>query len=289
MKKKYFGYFVLLLVFLPILSYGQEEVIIEGRVVDADSLQALPLVHVSIKNANLGGVTDTDGRFRIRVNLTDSIVFSSVGYKPYLIVPADTTPQSLSKLIVRMEPQITVLDEVKFKEYIDITKYIPRQYDSTVDLRRSQGTPMLENWEPKEKNAVGVGGGENGARLEGAVTAFANLFNSEFQQKKKLEEILKIEEEEKRNQSIKEAMTEKYEAMVSVAADLNQYDIQRFTDLYMPHPFVMMEMSDYEVMEDIVKHLRTFRPQPDPLERLLENGNFEGQNSRKQPVNPPKP
>ncbi|MDF9798515.1 hypothetical protein OKW21_003778 [Catalinimonas alkaloidigena] len=223
------------------------------------------------------------------MNATDSIVFSSVGYKPYLIVPADTTPQSLKNLIIRMEPQVTVLDEVKFKEYIDITKYIPRNYDSTVDLRRSQGTPMLEHWEPEEKNAVGVGGGENGARLEGAVTAFANLFNSEFQQHKKLKEIMEIEEEEQRNQSIQEAMTDKYQAMVSVAAKLNQYDIQRFTDLYMPHPFVMMDMTDYEVMAGIVRHLRTFQPRPDPLEKLLETGTFEGQESNKQPFNPPKP
>ena len=31
-----------------------------------------------------------------------------------------------------------------------------------------------------------MGAGPNGARLEGAVTAFANLFNDEFQQKKKV-------------------------------------------------------------------------------------------------------
>lgn len=288
--KKYCWHFLLfLLVLLPLCSYGQDDgkVIIEGKVVDADSLQSLPSVHVRIRNSNLGGVTEADGRFRIRVNPTDSIVFSSVGYKPYLIVPADSSASSLQNLIIPMEPQITVLDEVKFKEYIDITKYIRREYDSTVDLRRSRGTPMFEDKEPEERRAVGLAAGENGAALEGAVTAFANLFNSEFQQKKKLQEIMKIEEEEQRNQSVKEAMTEKYEAMVLIAADLTAADLQRFTDMYMPHPFSMMNMSDYEVMEGIVKNLRKFSPGKDPLKKLLETGTFEGQEKRNQPVNPP--
>lgn len=277
--KKYCCHFLLLLVLLPLCLFGQDEekVIMEGRVVDADSLQELPSVHVRIQNSNLGGVTEADGRFRIRVNPTDSVVFSSVGYKPYLIIPADSSLQSLQNLVIRMEPQITVLDEVRFKEYIDITKYIRREYDSTVDLRRSKGTPVFEDKEPTERRAVGVAVGENGAALEGAVTAFANLFNSEFQQKKKLKEIMEIEEEEERNQSIKEAMREKYRAMVLVAADLDENSVQRFTNLYMPHPFAMMEMSDYEVMESIVRNLRRFEASKDPLEKLLETGVFEGQ------------
>ncbi len=289
MMKKYCPYFLLLFMLLPLWSFGQDEekVVIAGRVIDADSLQVLPSVHVRVRNTRLGGVTASDGRFRIRVNLQDSLVFSSVGYQPFMLIPADSTAESLAKLTIRMKPQITVLDEVRFKEYIDITKYIRREYDTTVDLRRSKGTPMFEDTAPAERRAVGLTGGENGAALEGAVTAFANLFSSEFQQKKKLEEIMKVEEEQKKNQSLRERMTQKYEAMVSVVAELTAADLHRFTDTYMPSPFTMVNMSDYAVIEGIVLNLKKFDPEKDPLKKLLENGKFEGQEGVPQQLNPP--
>jgi len=264
---------------IPLLAVAQQEerVLLEGIVLDADSLQVLPSVHVRITNSGLGGVTEADGRFRLRVNPDDSVVFSSVGYKPYLIVPSDSTEESLRKLIIRMKPQVTVLEEVRFKDYQDLSKYIRREYDTTVDLRRPKGKPLFEDQEPEDRPAVSTIGGMNGANLEGGLTALANLFSSEFQQKKKLEEILKIEEEEKRQQSIKEAMTEKYRAMVLTAAALTEPDLQRFTDKYMPHPLKMMNMNDYDLMAEIVLHLQSFETEADALDKLLKEGVFEGE------------
>ncbi|WKN29815.1 carboxypeptidase-like regulatory domain-containing protein [Porifericola rhodea] len=264
---------------IPLLAVAQQEerVLLEGIVLDADSLQVLPSVHVRITNSGLGGVTEADGRFRLRVNPDDSVVFSSVGYKPYLIVPSDSTEESLRKLIIRMKPQVTVLEEVRFKDYQDLSKYIRREYDTTVDLRRPKGKPLFEDQEPEDRPAVSTIGGMHGANLEGGLTALANLFSSEFQQKKKLEEILKIEEEEKRQQSLKEAMTERYRAMVLTAAALTEPDLQRFTDKYMPHPLKMMNMNDYDLMAEIVLHLQAFETEADALDKLLKEGVFEGE------------
>ena len=178
---------ILLLTSLPWALFGQvkEKVVIEGIVVDGDSAQALPSVHLRIPNTSLGGVTGADGRFKTRVYPHDSIVFSSVGYKPYLLTLADSTALSRRTLVIRMIPQVTMLNEVKVRNYIDITKYIKYKVDSTVDMRRSKGTPLFEKSTPSERKAVQLSAGPGGARLEGAVTAFANLFSDEHQQKKK--------------------------------------------------------------------------------------------------------
>jgi len=280
MKKHVFG-LLFLFVALPFVSFGQdnEKVIIEGIVVDADSLQPLPYVHVRARNTNLGAVTGSDGRFNIRVNAQDSIDFSIVGYHSYLLVPSDSTAQSLKNMMIRMKSRTYVLNEIKVKEYIDITKYIQPKYDSTVDLRRPENIRLFEEKEPQQKKAVHVAPGPNGATLVGAVTAFANLFNDEYQQTKKLNEILEIEEEEKRNQRIKEVMTERYHAMVQMVTDLDDAALDRFTASYMPAPNLMIQMNEYAVLEGILLNLEEFevRQAQDKLslDLKLKNAVFE--------------
>ncbi len=268
---------------LPLVAWGQEtdKVIITGIVVDADSLHPLPSVHVRAKNTNLGAVTELDGRFNMRVPANDSIVFSIVGYKSYLIVPADSTEAALSNLTIKMIPRVYELSGVKVKEYVDITKYIRRTYDRSIDMRKSKGTPLFEEKEPVKKNAVGFSNNYDlkPANLEGAVTAFANLFNDEFQQTKKLNKILAMEELEKKQQSSREVMTEKFQAMVLFVADLSYSELLQFTDYYMPDPSLMVEMTDYGLAEGILLDLEQFKPAAKKdkvtLEQQLKEASFK--------------
>ena len=268
-------YVLLLLSLLPWVTMAQEEekIVIAGIVVDADSAQVLPNVHLRVPGTGLGGVTGSDGRFRFRVNSTDTIRFSSVGYQPYDLLPADSSAASLQKLVIRLQPQVTVLEGVEVKDYFDVSRYLQPKIDSTVDMRRSRGTPLFEDEEVEEGNAVTFSGGQ----LTGALTAFANLFNDDFQQQKKLKEILAMEEKQAQEEALKENMTEKYHLMLSAAADLSVNDVERFTDLYMPPPRRMLQMSDYEVMESIIFYLGKFEPEGDFLDDLLKNGKFEGE------------
>lgn len=84
------------------MAQEEEKIVIAGIVVDADSAQVLPSVHLRVPGTGLGGVTGSDGRFRFRVNSTDTIRFSSVGYQPYDLLPADSSAASLQKLVIRL-------------------------------------------------------------------------------------------------------------------------------------------------------------------------------------------
>jgi len=272
-------YVLLLLSLLPwaVLAQEEEKMVIAGIVVDADSAQVLPNVHLRVPGTGQGGVTGSDGRFRFRVNSTDTIRFSSVGYQPYDFLPADSSAESLQKLVIRLQPQVTVLEGVEVKDYFDVSRYLQPKIDSTIDMRRSRGTPLFEDEEAEEGKAVTFSGGQ----LTGALTAFANLFNDDFQQQKKLKEILAMEEKQAQEEALKETMTEKYHLMLSAAADLSVNDVERFTELYMPPPRRMLQMSDYEVMESIIFYLGKFEPEGDFLDDLLKNGKFEGEEQGK--------
>ena len=143
----------------------------------------------------------------------------------------------------------------------------------------------------RKKSRVFITGGENGgAALVGAITAFANLFNDEFQQTKKLNEILETEGEEKKQRLIREAMTEKYEAMVQVVADLDEPTLKQFTASYMPAPFAMLQMNDYAIMEGIMQHMAAFEAAREKdrlwLEQKLNNAVFEDKKKMEKPPVP---
>jgi len=263
----------MLLLSVSAVAQDTEKVEIAGVVVDADSLQTLPNVHLQVPATGLGGVTDADGRFRFRVSAGDTIVFSSVGYAPYTLLPSDSSEASLQKLVIRLQPQVTMLEGVEVKDYIDVSRYLQPKIDSTVDMRRSRGTPLFEDKPVEEGKAVTLSGGQ----LTGALTAFANLFNDDYQQRKKLKEILAMEEKQAQETALRNAMTEKYHSMLAAAADFSENDVERFTQMYMPPPRRMLQMTDYQVMESILFYMAKFEPEGDFLQDLLKNGKFEGE------------
>lgn len=102
---KIISFFLIATCLLPIASKAQFEnfkdsvVQLYGVVMTADSLQGLPAVSVVVKGQNRGTITNNQGVFSIVVLKGDQIEFSSVGFKPKLIiVPKDIEGNQYSVL-----------------------------------------------------------------------------------------------------------------------------------------------------------------------------------------------
>ena len=65
---------------LLIVSSTVAQKIYRGIVVDSASLNNLPDVHISVKNLNRGTTTNTSGSFLISAKVTDTLIFSAIGY-----------------------------------------------------------------------------------------------------------------------------------------------------------------------------------------------------------------
>lgn len=275
-----FGIFALLWL-LPLLSEGQDgsKVTIQGVVVEADSLSPLPYVHIRGQGGQTGAATDALGKFGVNVHNQDTIMFTSVGYQPYFLVPADSTSESLQHLVIRMTPQVEELQEITIRAYDNIEQYIRREPEP-FSMYRKKGEPLFERKEPREPAKIGTAGGMNGARLEGGVTALANLFNNQYQQEKKLKKILAAKEAEAQQEQLRKVMTEKYQEMLVYAAELSEVDIERFISTHMPPPQAMIHMDDYTIMLGIVQSLRTFKTEAErqsEIRKLLKTKVFEGE------------
>lgn len=81
---------------------AQAQSALEGKVTGRDSL---PLPGVSIKNMQSGmfSISGNDGRFRIPARLTDTLLFTAIGYIPL------ATQAGLLPAVLRMKTQITQL------------------------------------------------------------------------------------------------------------------------------------------------------------------------------------
>ncbi len=72
------------LLFMTLLIFGvnaKAQQKIKGKVVDAQTSEALPGVNVVVANTTIGAVTNRDGKYEITVPAnTDSLLFSYIGY-----------------------------------------------------------------------------------------------------------------------------------------------------------------------------------------------------------------
>ena len=107
------------------------EVVIRGKVIDANTKSIIPYVTIRIAGNPIGTTTDLDGKFNLKfINNNGTpfyLVCSSVGYQTYTTEIA-TMPEN--ELVIIMKSSSIVLDEVKIyskkKKPIDAEKLIKR-------------------------------------------------------------------------------------------------------------------------------------------------------------------
>ncbi len=98
---------ILLLLFLISLSYlGNAQ--LKGLCIDNTTQTPIEYLNVSVKNTNIGTVTDTLGYFQLDGNFTekDTLVFSHIGYNTKELAAKD------KNLTVDLTPKIEILNEV---------------------------------------------------------------------------------------------------------------------------------------------------------------------------------
>lgn len=99
-----FGLFLLMAFGTHVLG---QELTITGTVTDASDDATLPGVTVLVEGTTRGTVTDVDGRYEIRADADDVLVFSFIGMTTREI-PVD----GRSLINVAMEAEVTALGEV---------------------------------------------------------------------------------------------------------------------------------------------------------------------------------
>ncbi len=80
MKKNYHVLLMLILALVTQVTFAQND-IISGTVTDAENGDPLPGVNVTIKGTNIGASTDFDGKYKIKAQKGQILIFSFIGYQ----------------------------------------------------------------------------------------------------------------------------------------------------------------------------------------------------------------
>lgn len=114
---------VFLLFFSPAQTLGQqvkrEIKLLEGEVLTADSLNPILNAHIISKYNAWGTISDYDGKFNLYVCLYDSILITSIGYRPIILFIDDTSSVHLKDYPVLMQKDTVLINEIIIRGYWD--------------------------------------------------------------------------------------------------------------------------------------------------------------------------
>lgn len=116
--KSVFTLFLLFSLFLLFPIKGKAQVQdstilqLSGAILDQETLQPLSYITVRIKGTVLGVVSNYDGFFSLPLHRKDTLVFTSVGYEPYVFVLDPKAPNYKYFVSIRMKTSIFQLKGV---------------------------------------------------------------------------------------------------------------------------------------------------------------------------------
>ncbi|WP_088323897.1 SusC/RagA family TonB-linked outer membrane protein [Polaribacter tangerinus] len=127
MKTKFNGVLTLLLAFVVQITFAQSKTI-SGTVTDESG--SLPGVSVLIKGTTTGTETDFDGKYTIKANSGDVLVFRYLGYKV-----VERTVGASNSINVKLQEDANVLDEIVVTGYSNSTK---QSFTGTVKVVKAE-------------------------------------------------------------------------------------------------------------------------------------------------------
>jgi hypothetical protein len=115
---------------------------LSGVVLDADSLTALPNVHI-VSHRNRGTLTDVDGQFSLKINTSDTLKFTYLGYKPYIYVVPDTLflKHYIAGIVLRRDT--IMLSEVIILPFMNRAQFKQSFLNNQPDLETQNATRNL--------------------------------------------------------------------------------------------------------------------------------------------------
>jgi hypothetical protein len=259
-------------------AQNQESVRISGTILNAEDSTTVPFVHIINISKRTGLTSDQYGRFSLVVPKNDTLYFSSVGFKVFRISFRDSTQQNYEGLRIWLQPETITLNPVEIRAY-NLEEILNKAKEPEFSLEKEQRQPLFESREKVERPTMGLGvspGG--GVALEGAITAFANLFNREFKQRKRLQAILAEEAINNQYLEARLQLENNYKDIASKITGLNSDDFEDFLKLYMPDFEFLLYAGDYDLALRIYNDFRDFRfkykLEEVSLEELMENAKF---------------
>jgi Ca-activated chloride channel family protein len=126
-------------------SAVKPDVVVSGKVVDANTLDPLIGVNVVVKGLKTGTTTDINGEYELKVPVGEhTLVFSYVGYSRHT-EKVNVDLDGLKNLVIKMKPDVSTLDEVVVSGYSRFKMAAPSQGYISYPHQNEQYDEISEN------------------------------------------------------------------------------------------------------------------------------------------------
>ena len=251
-------------------SLQAQELRLSGQVVDLDSLQPLPSVHIFRQSDSLGTISSENGYFSITLDPNDSLIFSTVNYERKVLAVPDSLRRGRPYLQVFLKARTILLKEVVVNAYLNPAAV--NQYLENLDrLKQGNNKSEPERYQPATKgrqgvereHTVGLGTSSNpngGAALEGALTGLANLFNKRAKQQKKIKALLEADKLADAAKAYDDFIKSKFNVeVIQEATGLEGATLNRFVAYCKLSDTFVYQATEYELIVAILNKLDRFQ------------------------------
>ncbi len=177
MKESLFKYLIVKVIFLCFFfvikaqaqDFSDSLLIIEGRILTNDSLLPVPQAHAISKMNRWGTISDDEGRFIMYTSKNDSILFTSIGFRSYILTVNDSIVENNRSCELIMVKDTVQINEIIIRAFYDYETF----KQLVISMEPLDLSNFYLNWNGSEllyRPATPSGFG-------GPVQALYNLFN----------------------------------------------------------------------------------------------------------------
>ena len=241
-------------------SWAQDNSIeIIGEIIDSETNEPVPYVHIINSTTDEGTASNTEGRFWIKTNPSDTLLFSAIGFETYQFVVNDEVESNKLLLTIELKESTLELEAVKVFAYRNEAALKKAILDTKVPLEAEKNYIELPgfNYGPKKewKNKV----------YNSPITAIANVFSKEVKEKKKLETTVR------EYNSYKSSQAKYNEEVVKEITGLPDDKIEDFMKFCVIDSGYLIRATEYEVAVVIHRCLDDFNKLEEQEKSSSEN------------------
>ncbi|MCA6075321.1 carboxypeptidase-like regulatory domain-containing protein [Fulvivirga sedimenti] len=223
---------------------------IEGEIRESDTKDPVPYVHIMNPNSGLGTVSNTEGRFWMKMMPSDTILFSAIGYETYAFTLNPDQNSRRLRIVIELNTSTQVLKPVNIFAYRD-------------EESLKQALIELEVPDDNQNVALQIPGVRTGPMTEnpvfqigGPFSFFHNKFSREAKASRKLEKDIATYDYTK-------ILKAKYnEQVVMQLTGLPEDEVEEFMNFCKIDEAYIYSATEYDIALLVSDCLKKFNEQP---------------------------
>ena len=245
------AYIILVLISSGVLANAQKSdstMHFFGNLYHAESYKPIEYAHIINLNNNEATISDTLGNFHIRMQMGDTLMITSIGYKHnYYQYSGPRDPVVFQN--IPMQEKVYKIAEVQVTPFGTYNEFKRRFLDLDLETDKEKVHPLL--WEGLPERPESLEPQEPG--IMSPISMIYNIFSEEAREKQKYKELLKKKSKEER---IKAKFNRE---KVSELTGLEGSKLERFMDFCNFTDPYLLTTREYFILERVKKKYRQFQ------------------------------